>query len=49
MTEPPLSAAFHEFKKELKLSKYLDDSAVRRLIKELKDMAKLAYNISSAG
>jgi len=40
---------FHEFKKELKLGEYLDDSAVRRLIKELKDMAKLAYNISPTG
>jgi len=39
---------FHEFKKELKLGEYLDDSAVKRLVKELKDMAKLAYNISPA-
>jgi hypothetical protein len=39
---------FHEFRKELTLGKYLDDAAVKRLAKELMNLAKLAYNVSPA-
>lgn len=37
---------FHVFKKELALGRHLDESVVKRLIKELMGLAKMAYNIS---
>jgi hypothetical protein len=39
---------FHEFRKELTLGKYLDDTAVKRLSNELMDLAKMACNVSPA-
>jgi len=38
--------SFHEFKKELTLGEYLDDDAVKKLMRELTGLAKLAYNVS---
>jgi hypothetical protein len=37
---------FHQLKKELTLGRYLDEDAVKKLVEELMELAKLAYNIT---